>query len=160
MTTIPDSMTGKRVLVAEDEYFIARTLVRDLRAAGADVVGPAATVTDALDLVRAGAIDGAVLDINLRGEMAFAVADALVECGVPFVFASGYSADIVPERHTSIALCEKPVDLGAIARALFNQRVEQSSTVENVVFPQHTWGDGPARPCCSDRSIGRVSGPG
>ena len=119
MTTVQRGMAGKRVLVAEDEYFIAKSLVRDLVKAGADVVGPVATVAEALDLVRSGPLDGAVLDINLRGEMAFAVADLLLDCGIPLVFASGYSADIVPERYTGITLCEKPVDLGALARVLF-----------------------------------------
>ena len=121
MTKIQHGMAGKRVLVAEDEYFIAKSLVRDLEKAGAAVVGPVATVAEALDLVRSGALDGAVLDINLRGEMAFAVADLLLDRGIPLVFASGYSADIVPGRHVGITLCEKPVDLGAIARALFSR---------------------------------------
>ena len=121
MTKIQHGMAGKRVLVAEDEYFIAKSLVRDLEKAGAEVVGPVATVAEALDLVRSGALDGAVLDINLRGEMAFAVADLLLDRGIPLVFASGYSADIVSGRYVGITLCEKPVDLGVLAQVLFGQ---------------------------------------
>ncbi len=121
MTKVQGGMAGRRVLVAEDEYFIAKSLVRDLEKAGAEVIGPVATVAEALDLVRSGALDGAVLDINLRGEMAFAVADALLERGIPLVFASGYSADIVPARYVGITLCEKPVDLGVLAGVLFSQ---------------------------------------
>lgn len=119
MTTARNDMAGRRVLVVEDDYFIAKGLVRYLRAAGADVVGPAATVADALDLVQAGPLDGAVLDLNLQGELAFAVADALVERRVPFVFATGYGADVIPERHTGIVRCEKPVDPGVLTTALF-----------------------------------------
>ncbi|MGI4765366.1 MAG: response regulator [Janthinobacterium lividum] len=119
MMTARGEMAGRRVLVVEDDYFIAKGLVRHLRAAGVEVVGPAATVADALDLVRAGPLDGAVLDINLQGELAFAVADALVERGVPFVFTTGYSADVIPERYTGIVRCEKPVDPGVLTTALF-----------------------------------------
>ena len=119
MTAAHGGMAGKRVLVVEDDYFIAKSLVRNLRAAGAEVIGAAATVADALDLVRAGPLDGAVLDINLQGEMAFGVADALVARGVPFVFASGYSADVVPERYQSIVRCEKPIDPDVLVEALF-----------------------------------------
>ena len=112
-------MSGKRVLIAEDDYFIAKSLARDLKLAGADIVGPVATVADALNLVGVAAVDGAVLDINLRGEMAFAVADALVERGIPFVFSSGYGNEIIPERHSSVRSCEKPTDPNMLARMLF-----------------------------------------
>ena len=112
-------MSGKRVLIAEDDYFIAKSLARDLKLVGAEIVGPVATVADALNLVGVGAVDGAVLDINLRGEMAFAVADALVERGIPFVFASGYGNEIIPKRHSSVTICEKPTDPSVLARMLF-----------------------------------------
>jgi hypothetical protein len=62
--------------------------------AGAKVVGPAASVGDALQLIDEVASDGglsaAVLDINLNGEVVSPVADRLAALGVPFVFATGY----------------------------------------------------------------------
>lgn len=119
MTTLPMTLLGKRVLVAEDDYLIAKSLVQDLRTMGVEVVGPAPSVAQALSLIEQCPLDGAVLDINLRGEMVFRVADVLEERGIPFVFASGYSADVVPKRHTGIARCEKPVDAGMLARTLF-----------------------------------------
>lgn len=110
---------GKRILVVEDDYFIAKCLARDLRRAGAEVLGPAPTVGEALDLIAAGPLDGAVLDVNLRGEMAFPVADALARSGVPFIFATGYSADMLPRRYAAVPRCDKPVDPDALAAALF-----------------------------------------
>ena len=60
-----------------------------------------------------------MLDVNLRGEMAFPVDDALIERGVPFVFATGYSADALPRRYASVPRCDKPVEPDALAAALF-----------------------------------------
>ncbi len=80
-------------------------------------MGPAPTIADALALVAAEPLDGALLDVNLRGEEAFSVADALVERRVPFVFATGYSAEAIPERHRAVPRCEKPVRAAALVAA-------------------------------------------
>ena len=119
MTDAQRAVTGKRVLVVEDDYFIAKGLARSLKTSGADVVGPAPTVADALSLIRAEPLDGAVLDINLRGDLVYPVADALTERGVPFIFATGYGSDAIPERYAAIARCEKPVEPDAFNRLLF-----------------------------------------
>jgi CheY-like chemotaxis protein len=104
----------------EDEYFLAQDIVQGLRAEGADVVGPVGAVCDALDLIDATErIDAAVLDLNLRGELAYPVADALTERGVPFVFATGYDQSYIPERYNSVARFEKPVRMADVARRLF-----------------------------------------
>lgn len=114
-------LSDRRVLLVEDDYFIVTDLARSLEADGAEVVGPASTVADALTLLAdAPWIDAAVLDINLHGEMVFPVADALTARGVPFVFATGYDRDVVPPRYAGIVRCEKPVEPAAIARALFD----------------------------------------
>ncbi len=113
-------LTGRRLLVVEDEYFLAEDIVRGLEDRGAQVVGPVGTIDDALDLIEGtGHLDGAVLDLNLRGEMAFPVADALAERGVPFVFATGYDSAVIPPRYKGVTRCEKPIDAPKIARALF-----------------------------------------
>ena len=114
------ALAGRRLLLVEDEYFIADDLVRELLAGGAEVVGPAGSVDGALDLLdEAGRLDGAVLDLNLQGEMAFPVADALRERGVPFVFTTGYDQAATPARYALVTRCEKPVDAARIAAALF-----------------------------------------
>jgi hypothetical protein len=84
------------------------------------VVGPVASVNGALDLIaETERLDGAVLDVNLQGEMAYPIADALVARGVPFVFATGYDEASIPPRYAHIRRCEKPVDPAKIAKALF-----------------------------------------
>ena len=115
-----EKAAGKRILLVEDEYLIAQDIIRPLIDAGAEIIGPAATVQDALRLMlSAPALDAAVLDVNLNGEMVFAVADALITRGVPFVFATGYGRESVPPRYGHITRCEKPVNAAQVAQALF-----------------------------------------
>ena len=121
MTSAQGALTGKRVLVVEDDYFIAKGLARSLKASGADVLGPVATVADALHLVQAGPLDGAVLDINLRGDLVYPVADALTEQAVPFIFATGYGPKVIPPRYAMITRCEKPVEPDTFIQALFSR---------------------------------------
>lgn len=112
-------LDGLRLLVVEDEFLIAHDLVRELRAAGAQVIGPAPSVDAALELLdAAGELDGAVIDINLQGETAYPVAEALMERNVPLVFATGYDQSAIPRRYGHVARCEKPVDIPTLARAL------------------------------------------
>ena len=114
------ALAGRRLLVVEDDYFLADTLARALAAQGAEVIGPVSNVDAALDLVDdTNDLDGAVVDLNLQGEMAFPVADALREREIPFVFATGYDTIAIPPRYSAAPRCEKPTDLATIARALF-----------------------------------------
>jgi ActR/RegA family two-component response regulator len=113
-------IAGKHILLVEDEYLIAQDIARSMVNAGAEVIGPAAAVQDALRLILgAPVLDGAVLDINLKGEMVYPVADALSTRGIPFVFATGYGQEAVPVRYGQVTRCEKPFNARQIAEALF-----------------------------------------
>jgi len=82
---------------------------------------PAATLTDALKLIASsGTLDGAVLDINLQGEMVYPVADALMTRGVAFVFSTGYDGDVIPARYDGYARCEKPISPEQVGQTLFS----------------------------------------
>lgn len=110
---------GKRILVVEDEYFIADEARRELLRLNATVVGPTATVEEAIGLIGSQEIDGAILNIHLGDKLVFPVAEKLDELGIPFVFATGYDPSVVPEKFSGFFLCVKPTELGKIARALF-----------------------------------------
>ena len=113
------SLQGCRVLVVEDEYMLAYDLCRTLQDAGACVLGPVESVDGAIALLKQERdIHGAVLDINLGGQMVFPVADALALRGVPFVFATGYQKEIVPSNYNFVTRCEKPVSMTAVADAI------------------------------------------
>jgi two-component SAPR family response regulator len=111
---------GKRLLVVEDDYFIIEELLRELERAGAEIIGPAAQLRQALHLAQtAPNLDGAILDINVQGELIFPVADAIAERGLPFVFLTGYDREAIPPRFDVIQHLVKPVRLEILASALF-----------------------------------------
>lgn len=110
---------GKNILIVEDEYFLADETRQQLEQLGATVVGPAANVEDALELIALSKIDGAILDIHLGDQFVFPVAEELAQADVPFVFATGYDPAMIPARFSGFALCGKPTELGRIAVALF-----------------------------------------
>ncbi len=114
------SLAGRKILIVEDEYLIAMDLALSLGDLGADIVGPAGSVAEALALVDdvGDALDGAVLDVNLRDERVYPVADALTALGVRFVFASGYDAALMPPAYADVPRCRKPMDRSMIARLL------------------------------------------
>lgn len=116
---IEATLRHHRILVAEDEYMIADEFCAELAEAGAVVIGPVATIQGALELIASEPeIDGAVLDINLGGEMIFPAAELLMERGVPIVFATGYDAIAIPTRFAHVARCEKPVNLIKVLRTI------------------------------------------
>jgi DNA-binding response OmpR family regulator len=103
-------MTGScRVLVLEDEVFIADEIALVLAAAGYIVVGPVATVADALRLLADAPVDGAVIDANIRGESSAPVAEALRHESIPFVVCSGYRLDDLQPTFGSVTLLAKPI---------------------------------------------------
>ncbi len=112
-------LRGRRVLVVEDQYCIAGDVAEALIARGAEVIGPVPTVDKALDMVETNRLDGAILDIDLRGEIGYAVADALASRAIPFVFATGCDQRTVPARFRQVPFCEKPFDSDQVVRTLF-----------------------------------------
>jgi DNA-binding response OmpR family regulator len=76
----------------EDEFLIAMELDSTLRSAGFHVLGPAASVSAALELLRAERPEAAVLDVDLAGEWVTPVAEVLRAMIVPFILSSGYNA--------------------------------------------------------------------
>lgn len=119
MTTVA-SLSGRHILLVEDDFIIALDQAAILEEAGARVVGPAPTVAAALDLVaRSEHLDGAVLDVNLRGETSYPVADALRTRSVPFVFLTGYDPSIIAADYADAPVCEKPLDLQRVVRGIF-----------------------------------------
>lgn len=115
------ALRGRRILVAEDEYFVAEEITEVLGEAGVEVVGPAATVEEARDLAANGQLDGAVLDVNLGGTMIWPVLGLLAARGVPVVLATGYEAAAVPAVYAHLPRCEKPVPARDILSVLAKQ---------------------------------------
>ena len=114
-------LQGRSIMVVEDEFFQARDLTQAFSNAGARLVGPFPSLDAAMDMLEdAPPIDAAVLDINLRGRSVYELADLLAERGIPFLFATGYDADLVPERHRNRPVCTKPFRIESLLVAVAN----------------------------------------
>lgn len=115
--TIED-LAGYRVLVVEDDYFVAEELAAALERNGATVLGPASSVEAGRSLAGEHAPDCVLLDVNLRGENAFELADELRERGIFTVFATGYDSDLVPEHLRDANYLRKPLEITAVVRLI------------------------------------------
>src|SRR5215212_5261546 len=96
----------KRVLLVEDEYMIAQDMAYELQLLGADVIGPVQSLDRALRLVEGEPdIDAGFLDINLNGELAYPIADALLARGAQVGFTTGYDENVIPPRYAALPRC-------------------------------------------------------
>lgn len=111
-------LAGLRILVVEDEQLIAMLLEDLLSDFGCVVVGPVGSVDMALPLAEAGGIDGALLDLNLGGQLVYPVADALTQRGIPVIFTSGYGQAGLIERYADAKTLSKPFDAHALESAI------------------------------------------
>jgi two-component sensor histidine kinase len=121
-----DLLRGRRILLAEDATIVAMELFAMLENAGAQVLGPAATLDRAMALAGGEKLDCAVLDVNLNGEMAFPVAQRLRARNVPFIFVTGYGdPSMWPADFRDAERLSKPVQSGellSIVAALIRNR--------------------------------------
>jgi CheY-like chemotaxis protein len=108
------------ILVVDDESMIAMLLEDMLLDLGCTLAGSAGSVAQSLAIIEAAkrSLDGAFLDINLRGELVYPVADALTARGVPFVFVTGNTAHGIDIRYAAVPVLSKPFPAVAIEHAL------------------------------------------
>jgi DNA-binding response OmpR family regulator len=107
-----------RVLVVEDHAAFGRFVVALLEDAGWAVVGPIGEPGAALEMARRLPLDAALIDWMLRGEEAFAIADALAERGIGCVLMSGHPGSHLPARFRELPFLEKPFAMEALFAAL------------------------------------------
>jgi len=91
-----NSLGGLSIMVVEDDYFVANEFARVLREHGAHVLGPVPDVARGRALLFGQAPDCVLLDINLKGDLVFDLAEELIQRGVPTIFTTGYDASFVP----------------------------------------------------------------
>lgn len=113
------ALAGLRVLIAEDNLFAAMELERTLTDLGCEPVGPVAQLDQAMRFAQQENLDGALLDVDLRGELVFAVAEELERRRIPVIFASGYDSDeMFPARFVQHPRLRKPFGENEIRRVL------------------------------------------
>ena len=111
-------LTGKRVLLVEDEAVIAFALEDMLDELGCVVIGPAYQLDSACTLAEAEAIDVAILDVNLNEARSYAVAEILQRRMIPFLFATGYAETGIEWNDPDVTVIAKPYRKDEIAKAL------------------------------------------
>jgi CRP-like cAMP-binding protein len=107
-----------RILVLEDNYLTADSLCELVRDCGYDVAGAVGRVESAFEILQEREVDGAIVDINLHGDLSFPVCHELQRRNVPFVFLSGYDGPVIPDAFRSRRLLSKPIDRGDLRMAL------------------------------------------
>ena len=118
-------LNGARLLIVEDEYLLAREMADYFENLGVEIVGPVGTVAHALALIASSHIQIAVLDVNLRNERVYPVADLLTLKQIPFVFASGYGSELEPDAYAGAPRCIKPIEFAVLADTL-GERLKSS----------------------------------
>lgn len=112
-------LSGKSVLLLEDQALIAMDLEETLLKLGASSVALIPTIPAALEELVRKTPDCAVLDVNLAGETSIEIADRLINQGIPFIFATGYRDTImIPDRFKHVPVVQKPVTASALSDKL------------------------------------------
>jgi DNA-binding NtrC family response regulator len=121
--TSNEPLVGKRILLAEDEALIALEMQYILERLGCVVIGPAATIDKILEEAYRGGLDGALLDINLRGQQIFGILPRLQRLGLPLIITSGYDdLTLFPPPFRAMPRIAKPfaeADLRRICEKVF-----------------------------------------
>ncbi len=113
-----DGQTKSRILIVEDEPFIALTLEDMLDELGFTLVGTVSQVSDALEIVGREQVDCALLDVNLGSEKIDPVADLLAQRGVLFIFTTGYGRSGIPNAHADRPVLQKPFRMDDLSNVL------------------------------------------
>jgi two-component sensor histidine kinase/DNA-binding response OmpR family regulator len=103
-------LSGNRVLLVEDEALVAMVMRDMLIEFGFTVVGPFSRAIEATAAATDEAVDAAVLDINLDGEMVYSLAEMLSARGIPFVFVTGYGSESIDGRFAHVPVLQKPIE--------------------------------------------------
>lgn len=106
--TSPSSLAGTRVLLVEDEMLVAMMLEESLAELGCEIVGPVSRIDAAKVAIERDGFDCALLDINLRGQPVYPVAELLFERAVPFGFVTGYGQGDVVKKFAACPILQKP----------------------------------------------------
>lgn len=120
-------LKGLSILVVEDEPIFATEAACAIVAAGGSVVGPAYSLGEAFAMIEGAELDGALLDLNLRNEKVFSLADALADRGVPIVFVTGEIWPVIPERHAGRRVVGKPITDSKVVAAVSGAIDEERS---------------------------------
>ena len=112
-------LTGRRILVVEDSPVVGPFTAELLADLGCEVIGPAPNLAVARELIEGdGKIDAALMDVHIRGDVVFALCEALAAKDVPFILTSGYGDWQVPDKWQDCPRLTKPYSSEQVEEAL------------------------------------------
>jgi CheY-like chemotaxis protein len=111
-------LSGRRVLVVEDEMLVLIMIEDMLADLGCKSVTSAATIDKALALIKAQVFDVALLDVNLNGNDSHPVGEALCARGVPFVYSTGTTGQNLRDGYSDRPVLKKPFKYEELAAVL------------------------------------------
>jgi DNA-binding response OmpR family regulator len=121
------SLAGLSVLVVEDDYLLAKEVASTLREHGAVVLGPVPDVARGRALLTESLPDCALLDINLKGQFVYELAEELIRLGVPPIFTTGYDSSFLPQQLTGRVCLQKPIDMRNLVLSIRRETTARSS---------------------------------
>lgn len=101
---------GGRVLVCDDNLLMADVVAEFLRDCSLEAVGPVGDLESAVRMARERALDGAILDINLKGQPCFPICAILSARRIPFIFLTGYPEAAIPIEYRGVPVITKPFE--------------------------------------------------
>ncbi|MHC2337659.1 response regulator [Bradyrhizobium sp. USDA 4454] len=110
-------MAKRKILIVEDEYFIADDCARAAQGAGFQVIGPFGCIIDAISNMPDD-IDGALLDVNLQGSKVYPLLDRLLSRAIPVAIYTGYEPQNLPAQYSGLTIVTKPGDCIDAVRSL------------------------------------------
>ena len=120
------SLAGLSVLVVEDDYLLAKEVASILREHGAVVLGPVPDVARGRALLSESRPDCALLDINLKGQFVYELAEELIKLGVPPIFTTGYDSSFLPRQLIGRACLQKPIDMRNLVLSIRKETTPRS----------------------------------
>ena len=108
----------RSILLVEDEVMIRMMVADMLEELGYTIVGEAGDIDEGVRLVQVTDFDIAILDVNVNGRVISPVAEAVQMRGLPFVFATGYGSQGVPEKFRDRPTLQKPFQIETLANTI------------------------------------------
>jgi CheY-like chemotaxis protein len=118
--TVQAGSPRRSILLVEDEVMIRMMVADMLEELGYTIAGEAGDIDEAIRLVQSTDFDLAILDVNVNGKVISPVAEAVQLRNLPFVFATGYGAQGLPEKFRDRPALEKPFQMETLARVIEN----------------------------------------
>jgi CheY-like chemotaxis protein len=114
------TMTAGTVFLVEDEAMIRMMVADMLEELGYRIAAETGEINEAIRLAGTTEFDIAILDVNVNGKVISPVAALIKARNRPFIFATGYGTQGVPEDFRDRPALQKPFQIETLAEVIAN----------------------------------------